>query len=184
MDIELSPEQHALFDYVEDNDLWRHALPDSKAFTAGLAARNIEYDVDKNPQLFAQLASLTAPQLIAEGKGLLEARQALVRGYANNLLFKEFKNLHETNSPARLVFYCEIKPQDFAIISELGHQLAIGSPSHIGAVVLPNPDNNLLRVSLRSLPDTDCTPLAKRFGGGGHAQACGFSVTREEWDKL
>lgn len=35
----LTAEQQQLFKYIEDADLWRWQLPDSKAFTAGALAR-------------------------------------------------------------------------------------------------------------------------------------------------
>jgi len=38
-----------MFDLVEDHDLWRHMLPESQAFAAGLSALNIEFDAQKNP---------------------------------------------------------------------------------------------------------------------------------------
>lgn len=44
-----------LFEYIEDRDLWRWKLPDSKAFSSGLDDRNIEYDVNLNPSLFQQV---------------------------------------------------------------------------------------------------------------------------------
>ncbi|RZC70196.1 hypothetical protein C5167_033362 [Papaver somniferum] len=43
-----------LFKYIEDVDLWRWALPDSKAFTSGMKDLNIEYDVRLDPGLFGQ----------------------------------------------------------------------------------------------------------------------------------
>ena len=44
------PLEHIRF--VEDGDLWRWALPDSREFHAGVAALNLEYDVNKNPGIF------------------------------------------------------------------------------------------------------------------------------------
>lgn len=46
-----------LFEYIEDRDLWRWKLPDSKAFSSGLDDRHIEYDVNLNPSLFQQVVS-------------------------------------------------------------------------------------------------------------------------------
>lgn len=48
---------HRLFKYIEDGDLWRWAVPDSKAFSSGLKDLNIEYSVNLNPTLFEQVMS-------------------------------------------------------------------------------------------------------------------------------
>ena len=165
--------------------MWLHKMPESKAVTAGLQARNIEYDVYKNPRLFDQLAELRVNDLMAEGAALFQKREALVRQYASQLQCKE---LDVSGDPAdgmvRVVYCSEITPSDFAVISDLGHQLASVNPDNIGAVVMFDEATGKLRISLRSVRGTDCSPLAKRFGGGGHAQSCGFSLYREEWDKL
>ena len=46
-----------LFAYIEDNDLWRHALPDSKAFSAGIKDYNFEFDANINTGIFDTLVS-------------------------------------------------------------------------------------------------------------------------------
>lgn len=47
-----------LFEYVEDGDLWRWSLPNSKAFSSGLKDLNFQYDVGLNPSLFQQVICL------------------------------------------------------------------------------------------------------------------------------
>ena len=46
-----------LFAYIEDNDLWRHALPDTKAFSAGIKDYDFEFNVNINPSIFETLVS-------------------------------------------------------------------------------------------------------------------------------
>ncbi|XP_010663932.1 uncharacterized protein LOC100240946 isoform X2 [Vitis vinifera] len=43
-----------VFEYVEDGDLWRWGLENSKAFSSGLNDMNLEFDVGLNPSLFDQ----------------------------------------------------------------------------------------------------------------------------------
>lgn len=50
---------HKLFKYVEDGDLWRWALPYSKAFASGLKDMNIEYNVNVNSAVFDQVNGLS-----------------------------------------------------------------------------------------------------------------------------
>jgi hypothetical protein len=51
---------------VEDADLWRWALPDSKAFHAGLCARKMEFNCSTNPGIWDQLLALDPQAVIAE----------------------------------------------------------------------------------------------------------------------
>ena len=44
-----------VFEYIEDGDLWRWRLPDSKAFSSGFKDLNLQYDVGLNPALFQQV---------------------------------------------------------------------------------------------------------------------------------
>jgi phosphoesterase RecJ-like protein len=45
------------------------------------------------------------------------------------------------------------------------------------AAVLKERDDGMTRASLRSQPGTDVSAIAQRFGGGGHAQAAGATIT-------
>lgn len=44
-----------LFEYIEDGDIWKWQLPNSKAFSSGLKDLNLEFDVKSNPSLFQQV---------------------------------------------------------------------------------------------------------------------------------
>lgn len=62
---DLTPAQLQLFRYIEDADLWRWRLPDSKAFHAGLMNLGLEFDANKNPRVFDMLLAQTPEALIA-----------------------------------------------------------------------------------------------------------------------
>ena len=47
-----------LVEYIEDGDLWRWHLPNSKAFSSGLKDLNLEFDVTLNPSLFQQVTCI------------------------------------------------------------------------------------------------------------------------------
>ena len=49
-----------LFRYIEDGDLWRWRLENSKAFSSGLKDLNVEFDAQINPSLFDQVSNLLA----------------------------------------------------------------------------------------------------------------------------
>lgn len=44
-----------LFEYIEDADLWRWRLLNSKAFSSGLKDLNLEFDATSNLSLFQQV---------------------------------------------------------------------------------------------------------------------------------
>ncbi|XP_057804171.1 uncharacterized protein LOC131019601 isoform X3 [Salvia miltiorrhiza] len=51
-----------LFEYIEDGDLWRWRLPNSKAFSSGLKDLNLEFDATLNPSLFQQAVNADSIQ--------------------------------------------------------------------------------------------------------------------------
>lgn len=130
---------HRLFKYIEDGDLWRWAVPDSKAFSSGLKDLNIEYSVNVNPTLFEQAV---------DADSISELR------------------------------------------SEIGKQLANKSRNaklrSIGAVVYRVPElknDELLKISLRSVENEDTTPISQKYGGGGHQNASSFMLSSAEFDR-
>jgi hypothetical protein len=46
---------HKLFKFIEDGDLWRWKIPNSKAFSSGLKDLDIEFNVNANNKLFDQV---------------------------------------------------------------------------------------------------------------------------------
>jgi hypothetical protein len=46
---------HKLFKFIEDGDLWRWKIPNSKAFSSGLKDLDIEFNVNANSKLFDQV---------------------------------------------------------------------------------------------------------------------------------
>ncbi|KAL0341667.1 UNVERIFIED_CONTAM: hypothetical protein Scaly_1829300 [Sesamum calycinum] len=56
----------------------------------------------------------------------------------------------------------------------------------IGAVVysVPELDNDqLLKISLRSISDEDTTPISQEYGGGGHWNASSFMINNAEFQR-
>ena len=55
-----------LFAYIEDADLWRWRLPESRCCHAAFGALGLELDANANPAIFDQLLQLRASELIAQ----------------------------------------------------------------------------------------------------------------------
>jgi len=155
-----------VFDYIEDNDLWLHKLPQSKEFTAGLQSLNLPYD---NPAIFDFLLTLDADTLISFGKAEIAKRAT----YIASVL------------PLSTILPCGSRlliVQNAQYVSDLGHVLAESSMSNIGIVATPL--GNVYRLSLRSINGVDTTPIAVRYGGGGHAAASGCIVSIFEMESI
>ncbi|KAL3824946.1 hypothetical protein ACJIZ3_020975 [Penstemon smallii] len=151
-----------LFEYIEDADLWRWRLPNSKAFSSGLKDSNLEFDVTSNPSLFQQLLSLDLDSVISQGMSSLANKQRLIdevleQSYEIALGGGAFEHCLAANADN----ICELR-------SELGHQLANKSLKMnlrgIGAIVYRVPElenDQLLKISLRSVREEDTTPISE-----------------------
>ncbi|XP_058755115.1 uncharacterized protein LOC131628277 [Vicia villosa] len=174
-----------LFKYIEDVDLWRWRLENSKAFSSGLKDLNIEFDARINPSLFDQLLSLDLDAVISQGTVSLSHKQKLIDDCLSNS--------YEIALGNGAYGQCLAVNADAALSmlrSELGHQLATKSQKlklrGIGAVVYNVPElenNQKLKISLRSLDNEDTTPISQDFGGGGHRNASSFMLKSEEFEQ-
>ncbi|GAB2290871.1 hypothetical protein Dimus_025136 [Dionaea muscipula] len=172
-----------LFEYIEDVDLWKWRLEDSKAFNSGLKDVNIEYDFKVNPLVFDQLRSLELESLIGEGRVSMAKKQKLIdealdQAFEIALGGGEFGHCLAAKADA----ISELR-------SDLGHQLACRSRSlnlrGIGAVVYRVPElgnDQVLKISLRSVGE-DTTPISLLYGGGGHREASSFMLSPIEFDE-
>ena len=55
-----------VFEYVEDGDLWRWGLQNSKAFSSGLKDMNLEFDVGLNPSYCKKLPSAALYVIVSQ----------------------------------------------------------------------------------------------------------------------
>lgn len=147
-------------DYIEDRDLWRKQLPGSEEFTSALRSY---------PQDFAVWDgfSINPPgveALIKEGGAILRFYRQQVEklkavAYAARL---DGHRVWISNAPAFMA-------------SEVAGELAAERECEFGATVYQLADGRW-SYSLRSRGDFDVSEVAKRFGGGGHKGAAGFTM--------
>jgi oligoribonuclease NrnB/cAMP/cGMP phosphodiesterase (DHH superfamily) len=146
---------------VEDGDLWRHTLPET---------RSIYLRLSLEPRTFSnwsEIAQQTATQegfhaFAEEGRALLEEREFQVE----RLLLQRYEVVLDGERGLAV-------EGDPFYRSELGHRLAELSGTY-GLVWYSRAGG--YRVSLRSIGDYDVERLARRFGGGGHRNAAGFTL--------
>lgn len=147
-----------LFKYIEDRDLWHWELPHSKEVSAGLRSHPADFDLWET-----FLDDIAIARLATDGDAILRYQNQQIESAMNR--------------PIQMMwlggYYVPVM-NNSNLISEIGNQLAEGFP--FAAQYFDTTDG--VRVfSLRSVPGgEDVSEVAKRYGGGGHKHAAGFSV--------
>lgn len=145
-----------LVDYVEDRDLWRHALPNGPAVNAFIGTLPYEFEH------WYRASRMDTADVAKLGEVVEDKVRQYVREVAKNARRVTFEG-HDVplvNAPQ-----CDI--------SELLGFLASGETFSMGWW---QRSDGVFQYSLRSRGDFDVSELAKRYGGGGHKNAAGFQV--------
>lgn len=182
-----TPALHELFLNVEDRDLWRNAVPDSKAVSTAIALLNYNFDATANAQLFDELLALNLDTLREIGTRQLHTTAAIVK----NELSKSFEVLLGGGSLPFAVPKClAVLTEEKQLRSEIGNELAQKSaaaglaPMGVVAYVESALGNDsMLKVSLRSIGDLDTTPISLHYHGGGHQNASSFNISKSQFTR-
>lgn len=149
--------------YVEDRDLWNQSLPHSDEVNAA---------INSYPRTFEdweRLASTSVTRLVVEGTPILRSDKVEVE---RSLLFAHAARLGEHAIEA-----VNARHQRSAIGHELARRRKFGRPW--GLVYRLTGDR--VDVSIYSIEDLDVARVATRYGGGGHKNAAGFSLSLRDW---
>lgn len=151
---------------IEDRDLWRFTLPDTKAFGLWLRAEPFSFArFDEIAQDLSQTSSCRT--IMREAAAMQRFYDAKVQEIAS------FARRQRVGALEGMVVNC---PPMFA--SEVGNALLDAHPSAPFAATYFDAPNARMW-SLRSRDDReDVSAIAAKFGGGGHRNAAGFSVPR------
>lgn len=150
-----------IVDYVEDRDLWRFALPQSKDVNAYLQALPKD-----NFAAWSTLSKRPLHEIAEAGRAITMTIDGYVASMVPNAIrrnFCEFQDIPIVNAPP------------FAI-SELVGTLAESAPFAVGWF---QRGDGKYQYSLRSrgADGADVSEIASRFpGGGGHKNAAGFTL--------
>lgn len=152
--------------YIEDQDLWKFSLPNSKLVRDSLTI------IPQTLKDYIEAANVSIEDRIKEGEVVgKQIEYNLDRGieYVHTVEVDEYKMLcvnvclHQSNYGNRLL----------DMIDQYGCQFA-------GVYYRVN--QNMVKFSLRSRKDFDVNLICKRFGGGGHMQAAGFEISLDKFD--
>ena len=165
-----------LIKYVKDYDLWQYKYEDETRWVHHYLS-NIEHTWE-NWRLVAQLLNSEEGRQVIFVKGAelrlahtKQAEAAVGRAYRFNL-----------DGYVGLITGVE----DASLINDVGEALAKKSGTFGAVVPYFDPQatdfdpNKLISWSLRSIGDFDVSAIAKKFGGGGHKNAAGFTVTMQQ----
>lgn len=144
-------------DYIEDRDLWRKSLPDGDEFT--IALRSYPQDFEAWNQLWHDGPS----RLIAEGRSI----QRYYRQRVEELKRSAYEAWIDGH-------HCWIANAPYFAASEVAGELA--EKTGFGACYF-EVEKDRFQYSLRARGEFDVSEIAKKFGGGGHKAAAGFTVS-------
>ena len=152
-----------LISYIEDDDLYRFVLPDSRAIREYVFSQAYNFKVwDGMLRALDSDGGFQYKEIVTIGSMYREYVEKTVRGIAEKAELVSFED-HEV--------YAVSAPHPFD--SEVGNVLARKKPP-FALVFKFHPDK--LRVSLRGDGSVDLAEIAIKYGGGGHHDAAGFNV--------
>jgi oligoribonuclease NrnB/cAMP/cGMP phosphodiesterase (DHH superfamily) len=157
--------------YVEDNDIWNKALPNTLEFTAFMFLQEFEYD--SYVELFNN--EFVQETAIPIGVGAVLQNQA----HIDNILGRTKVSFMEVKG--RHYFVANVNCAGI-LRSELGNQaLKKFTRANFAFCYTQNLKYGGTSISLRSMDDrTDASYVAGLFGGGGHRNASGMGVSTLE----
>jgi hypothetical protein len=146
-----------IFEYVQDYDLWKFALPDSKAVT--LAMQSYPFTLET----WKMLHHASIDDLRTSGKIMLAFQDTIINGICKHARWEDVGG-HKI-----------ITVNSSAFLSEVGHVLLERYPTSPFSACWFRRFDGKEQWSLRSRPGgPDVSQVAKLLGGGGHAAAAGF----------
>jgi oligoribonuclease NrnB/cAMP/cGMP phosphodiesterase (DHH superfamily) len=152
-----------LLAYVQDQDLWQWALPRSEEVNAAIGAHERVFAV------WDALAARTPDELAREGEPILRAQRAE--------LLRVLQNVHPVMVANHRVEAVNAQQNRSHLGHELAKRAAFGHP--IGLVYRVT--GRQVDASIYSIGEVDVSAIARRYGGGGHRNASGFSVPLRRW---
>lgn len=162
-----------LIAYIQDRDLWKFQLEQSKAINAALQSYEMSFDS------FSRLADLMENEV--GFRGIMLQGVAIERKQN-----KDIESIIASN--ARLIPWAEYEvplcntPSHLA--SELGNRLCQAYPNAPFSITYNITANMKVGLSFRSIDKMDVSEVAASFGGGGHKNAAGIGMSLESFVSL
>ena len=151
-----------LLEYVEDRDLYKFSLPNSRAICAFIDSFDYNFSVWDELAINLENAD-KRNDLIEKGNLIVKYEEELVKKIIeDNARLVEFEGYK---------IYSVNAPHEFA--SDIGNILYKRNPP---MAIIWREDKDKVSVSLRSDGTVDVGKIAAKFGGGGHRDSSGFVI--------
>ena len=152
-----------LLAYVQDQDLWQWALPRSEEVNAAIGAHDREFAV------WDALAARTPDELARQGEPIVRAQRIEI--------LRALTTAHPVSIGEQRVEAVNAQQNRSHLGHELAKRAAFGLPIGLVYRVM----GRTVDASSSSIGDVDVSEIAQRYGGGGHRNASGFSVSLRRW---
>ncbi len=152
------------FQYLQDQDLWTHKLPQIHEFVRNLRSLPMEFDVWENLLKRFEDKEFRFAFLLAG-----EQQERLYRKQVADIVKMGTRPI--TINGTHKGLQCN---STWAFASDVGHELATKSGTFGLSWAITT--EGTIGCSLRSNGDYDVSELAKCFRGGGHKNAAGFTL--------
>jgi len=157
-----------IYDYVEDHDLYRHKLDNTKTVMEGLYL----LDMSDIPTLYSYIESdAFVLDLVSKGCVLLQAKERQVDNFTNN------PETHRTviwENHRTVVYNTGVN------ISEIGHKFNQEEDVDMTISYFFMRTDIVFILRSNNAADVDVIDIALKYGGGGHMHAAGFKLGIEE----
>lgn len=155
--------------YIEDRDIWKWELPDSKYILTALDAKifNVLKPNAIVESLLKYVQNFPKEELAKEGKSMIKYKESVIKLLLGNhlhyIVLPSGHKLLAINSPT--------------FQSDIGNEIAKLSPDGVGCVytISPSEEGVFIKCSIRSI-NGKARKIAEANGGGGHDNAAGCRV--------
>ncbi len=170
-----SKEIPLLFRYIEDKDIWRWGMKESKAFTASWSMLPMDFETYKNA---LTEGSMGIWKHISAGRMLLKYRQTLIDQAVKTAQPRRLKRKREWKAKV-------VNNTLPLLISEIGDALVQQDDCDVALLWSYDHKQRVYRGSMRSGDDDhDVSKVCSDLGGGGHKRAGGFAFTGNNIEEL
>jgi len=152
-----------LLQIVEDDDLFRFSIPDTKAVLSYIAVKPFSFEFWD-----ALVEELNDPERAEK----LLTKIRIYREYFDMLIEQSVERAKLVSFEGYEVYIGQTHPMK-PMVSALGHALA-AKKGPMGLVIQVRSEG--LAISMRGDGSLDLVPIAKKYGGNGHPYSCAFFV--------
>ncbi len=153
-----------LVDVIEDRDLWKHKIPQ------GSAAQSMLGTLEMTLEAWDKANEMSFKDAVRAGQWI----ERYIRATGEKLHeTAKFEVLHGHRVPTMNIAHVNASEHLNGLLEK--HADAPFVASYFRR------EDGLWQFSLRSRKGFDVSEIAKHYGGGGHAQAAGFTLTRLPW---